>query len=78
MLEVVALIYICRRIWSNAFERGRSPIFYIILTLVIWVGMEILGFIIGLSLGLGAGAYFIALVFAVIGGLISYILTVNF
>lgn len=75
MIELFALIYLCRRIKVNALERGRSPVLYIILTLIIWLGMEIMGFLIGLSLGLGGFAYILALVFGVLGGLISYILT---
>lgn len=54
---------------------SRSPVLYIILTLIIWLGMEIMGFLIGLSLGLGAFAYILALVFGVLGGLISCTLT---
>lgn len=72
MLEIIAVIWLSKKNAENAKLAGKNPVIFVILTIVLWVGMEFLGAYIGNHAEMGMGAYFMALVFALIGGGISY------
>lgn len=72
MLEILGLIWLSKKNAENAKSAGKNPVIFVLLTIVLWVGMEFLGAYIGNTNGMGAGAYALALVFALIGGGISY------
>ncbi len=77
MLEILAIIFLGKKNAANAVARGREPGGFVALTIAIWLGMELIGAIIGKALGLGLGAYALALLFAVGGGILSYYITKN-
>ena len=77
MLEIFAIILLSNKNKANAIARGRKPGGFVALTIGLWLGLEILGAIIGGAAGLGIGAYGLALVLAGIGALISYLAAKN-
>jgi hypothetical protein len=77
MLEILGLMMLCNKNKANALARGRKPTGFIWLTVLLWFGLEITGGIIGVAAEMGTGAYFLALLFALIGGLISYLASKN-
>lgn len=77
MLEIFGIMWLCNKNKANALKRGRKPGGFIALTLALWLGLELLGGIIGGASGLGFGAYLLALCMAIIGGLISYAVAQN-
>ena len=77
MLEILFLIFLCKKNAENASLHGRKPGGFIALTLCLWVGMEFLGGIIGGLANLGTGTYLLALVMAALGGLVSYLSAKN-
>ena len=72
MLEIFAVMWLCNKNKQNAQMRGHKGGAYVAITLLLWIGFEVLGFVIGAVLELGYGAYLLALVLAVVGGFISY------
>lgn len=74
MIEILVIIWLCRKNYQEALIQGHRPAGYVILTLALWFGLEICGFILGIIIGgpIGAGTYILALVLAVIGGYISH------
>ncbi len=77
MLELLALYYLSKKNKANAMARGRKPGFFVAMTFILWFGMELLGLVLGAYAGGEVWAYVSALVFAVAGGAISYILAKN-
>lgn len=77
MLEILGIIYLCNKNAANAVKRGRKPAGFIWLTIGLWLGMEMLGAAIGIIAGLETGAYLLAILFAAMGGLASYLITEN-
>lgn len=76
MLEIIAIIFLVKANKKNAIERGRRPGAFIALTLALWIGLEIIGVIVGTAAGAEyLGIIFLGLAFAGIGGLISYLVT---
>lgn len=47
MLEVFAVIGLCKLNRKNAIARGRRPGGFIALTIVLWIVLEFIGFIVG-------------------------------
>lgn len=72
MLEIIGLVLLCNVNSKNAAARGQSGGKYVAFTILLWVGMEFLGALIGGLAGLGAGAYILALLFAAGGAVASY------
>ena len=72
MLEILALIYLCKKNAENASLRGRKPGGFIALTVLLWFGMEVLAGVIGGLAELGAGVYPLAIAMAALGGFLSY------
>ena len=77
MLEILFIIYLCKKNAAAAVERGRKPGGFIALTVLLWVGMEFLGGFIGGLADLGTGTDLLALGMAVAGGVISGVIAKN-
>ena len=75
MLEIFAIIGLCTKNSKNAKARGKSGGAAVAYTLALWIGFEIFGAIIGAAAVGGTAAYVFALLFAIIGGIISYAIT---
>ncbi|MEP7121334.1 MAG: hypothetical protein ABJE95_10510 [Byssovorax sp.] len=71
MLEIILLRSLYRKLSAMAVEKGR-PGSWGWLGVLLWVGGEFLGFIIGSIMGMELGAYGIALLCAATGAGISY------
>jgi membrane protein DedA with SNARE-associated domain len=77
MLEILALVHLTRRIGTMVSAKGRKPFRYKLLTVALWVGGEIFGFIAGALVVQFAGlpeasAYLFALAGAVLGAVTAY------
>lgn len=78
MLEIIAMISLGRTIRNIALEKGLKPLRYILTMIFLWIGCEMMGAAIGLSLfGNMFAAYVCALAGAVLGGYLSYQRVVN-
>lgn len=64
---------LCKANKKNALARGKRPGGFIALTIILWIGLEIIGVVVGMSLDLGRGSIFLAYLFAGIGALISFL-----
>lgn len=78
MLEILGIFYLCNANKKNALARGCKPGLYIGLTIGFWLGFEFLSIFVGAFSGLETTVlYPLALLCALLGGLISYILARN-
>ena len=77
MLEAIAIMLLCNANRKNAIQRGRKPGGFVALTLALWLGLEMLGLLIGFAAEMEMGAYLLALLFAGTGGLASYLIAKN-
>jgi hypothetical protein len=81
MLEILILIHLCRKNGGIAEKKGHKPGRYKLLTVLLWVGGEIFGGIVGAFLaGEGGGAgpvYLLALLGALAGAGLSRLLVNN-
>jgi hypothetical protein len=76
LIEIIAVIILCRNNARNAKELSKSGGAAIAYTIAFWLGFEILGSIIAILLGFNIPAvYIIALVFAVVGAIIANIIS---
>ena len=73
MLEIFGLIMLCKANKRNALERGKRPGGFIALTIILWVGLELLGFVVGSMTEIEYGAIIFGYGFAGIGALISFL-----
>lgn len=74
MLEVFAVIMLCRVNSKNAVARGKRPGGFIALTIILWVIFELTGVVIGFFLGADKYvAMLVGLMCAGLGGLISFL-----
>ena len=72
MLELIAIIYFCKQNAARAEFGGKSRGLAYVYTIFLWFGFELVGlFIGGIMLGPGFGMYILALLFALVGALIS-------
>ncbi len=72
MLEILLLIYLCKKNAQNAYQRGASEGLYKLITVLLWFGGEIMGMLLGLGFGFGTyGAYFMAILFAGAGAFLA-------
>ena len=81
MLEIFAIISLCRVNRRNAIARGRRPGGFIALTIILWVVFEFIGMIAG-TIILGSDNVYITLLLialpcAALGGLISFLIAKN-
>ena len=81
MLEIFAIISLCRVNKNNAIKKGRRPGGFIALTIILWVVFEFIGAILGFAIFGTDSRYvvilFVALPCAALGGLISFLITKN-
>ena len=78
MLEILGVYYLCQANKRNALARGRKPGLFIGLTISLWIIFEIVTDIMCVLSGFeGYAIYMPGLFAAVIGGLISYVITKN-
>lgn len=74
MLEIFGIMSLCKLNRKNAIARGRRPGLFIALTIILWIGMELLGFFIGSFLEIEYGAVFLAYGLAGLGALASFLI----
>jgi hypothetical protein len=74
MLEIWLLIRLCKRIGEIVRGKGRMAGGYQALTVLLWIGGEITGFVFGFSADLGNGAYATGLLGAAGGALTAYLI----
>lgn len=73
MLEIIAMISLGRTIRNIALEKGLKPNKFIWRMVLSWIGLEIVGLYIGMSLFNNAfGAYICAIMGAALGGYLAY------
>ncbi len=75
MIEILVIYQLCKNNRNIAISHGHDPGGYVALTIALWFGLEIVGLIVGFTLGLGlGGAYALGLPAAALGGAISYMI----
>lgn len=74
MLEILAIVWLCKRIGRIVREKGRSAGGFQFLAVVLWLGGEILGAIVGAMTGNEPAIYVFALCGAVVGAIIANII----
>ena len=68
MLEIILLIFLTRRIGEIVEAKGRKGGLYKLMTVVLWIGCEVLGAVIGgIVVGLSGSSELIIYLFALIG-----------
>jgi len=72
MIELLIILSLTRRIGALIRDKGRKPGIYQFLVVVLWIAGEMLGFLIGVFLDLGAGGYLLALLGAAGGAATAY------
>jgi hypothetical protein len=72
MLEIILVSLLVRRIGALLREKGRKPLLFQFLTVVLWFGGELTGAVIGAIAEMGAGAYLLALLGAAAGAAVAY------
>ena len=72
MLEIIFLIWFGRKLATIAKSKGRSGA-WAVLGVGLWVGGEVIGFIVGTALNMEMGAYVVGIVSAIVGAVISYV-----
>jgi hypothetical protein len=77
MLEVIVIMVLCNTNRKNALRRGRKPGGFVALTVALWLGLELVGLLIGFAAGMELGAYLLGILFAGIGGLTAYLIAKN-
>ncbi|MDR1081891.1 MAG: hypothetical protein LBQ79_13260 [Deltaproteobacteria bacterium] len=79
MIEILLLILLGRKNSKTASLKGRKGLNFFLLTLLLWIGSEFIGALIGnlATNGNPIGTYGIALLFALIGGMASYFIAKN-
>lgn len=82
MLDVLIVIWLCKKNKMNALIRGRKPTGFIVLTICLWIVFLFIGVFVGMAVWSDYySGEFIALLigylFAALGGLISYLITKN-
>ncbi|MBL3656516.1 hypothetical protein [Fulvivirga sediminis] len=78
MLEIFAIIFICRKNSEIVKNKGLKPTKYIIFTVVLWILFEIIGMFLGMIVVQDSVAgYIFALIGAALGGFIAYQIAKN-
>lgn len=77
MLEILALVHLTRRIGAIVAAKGRKPFPYKLMTVGLWIGGEVFGFIIGAFVVAFTRwpepvMYLVGLVGAVLGAVAAY------
>jgi hypothetical protein len=71
MLEILAIIALCKKLAAIAKEKGRSQ-GWAALGALFWFMGEVVGFVVGEIMGLGLGGYLVAIAFACIGAFVAH------
>ena len=72
MLEIILLIYLTRHIGEIIEEKGRKSGWYKVLTVVLWIGGEVFGAIVGAVVSeLSGTGTFLVYIFALVGAAIG-------
>jgi len=75
MLEIIALLFLTRKIGAICEEKGRKARWYKALTVLLWFGCEAGGAVVGIiTVGSGGVIYVYALIGAVVGAGISFLI----
>lgn len=74
MLEIIGIIFLGKKIKEIVTEKGLSPTGYIIILVILWIGLEIIGSIIGIML---FGEGLMLFVFAILGGALGAFISYN-
>lgn len=74
MLEVFGIIMLCKANRKTALARGHKPGGFVALTIILWVGLELIGLIIGTIFELEYGRILLAYGMAGLGALISWLI----
>lgn len=81
MLEIILLVFLCKKISETVKEKGRNPVGYVILTVVLWFVGEFAGAFVGAiaaaSTGQNAVAFVCGLIGAALGAAISFTIAAN-
>jgi ammonia channel protein AmtB len=78
MLEILALYWLGKRVGAITKEKGHDSAIYVIITIMLWFGGEIAGFVFGLILtDSECISYMFALIGAVMGAGIAYFIATN-
>lgn len=75
MIEIIIVWQLCKKVGEIVREKGRKAFGWQFLTVVLWLGGEIFGAIVGAVMSggeEGAGLYFMALIGAATGGVTAY------
>jgi hypothetical protein len=78
MLEIILIIFLAKMIGNIATEKGRNAAGYIVLFVLMWVGGEIVGAIIGVIISRGelsVGGYLFAILGAAVGAATAFMIT---
>jgi hypothetical protein len=67
MLEILAIIYLCRLNGSTAKKKGHEPARYVVFSVLLWIGGEVLGGIVALILTRGDDGAGLIYIFALLG-----------
>lgn len=74
MLEIFGIVMLCKLNRKNAIARGRKPGLFVALTIIMWVGMEFLGIVIGNMMDISYGAVLVIYGCAGLGALGSFLI----
>ena len=79
MLEIIVLIFLTRQVGEIVEEKGRRSGWYKALTVVLWIGGEVIGAIVGLVVAEVTGSgqflmYLCALVGAALGAVLAFVI----
>ena len=74
MLEIFGIMMLCKANKKNALARGKRPGGFIALTIILWVGLELVGFFVGALTEIEYGSILFGYGFAGLGALISFLL----
>lgn len=75
MIEIAAIIFLTIKIGEIVQEKGRKATWYRVLTVVLWLGGELLGAVIGLAIvGESLSVYLFALGGAVLGAITAFVI----
>ena len=78
MLEIIAIIFLCKTNTAIVKEKGLKPFLFILITIILWVGLELAGAVISDILFDDVLInYVCALAGACLGGFISYLIAKN-
>lgn len=75
MLEIIVLIFLCKKIGELAIQKGQNPRKWKWFTVINWIVFQILGFIIGVNLfGVDMSNVFGLMAFAIMSAFGGYLM----